>query len=189
MDKTVSSLTGKLLVAMPSIGDPRFDHSVIYVCSHSDDGTMGLIVNKTDPDIRFSDLLNDLGIAPTDGRRELRVHVGGPVESGRGFVLHSADFEAKSGTLKVDAAVSMSSTTEILEEILAGRGPTSAMFALGYAGWGPLQLESEIAANGWLVAEATPDILYGRANDLKWTAALKALGIDPLLLSTEAGRA
>jgi len=189
MDKTVSNLTGKLLVAMPGIGDSRFDRSVIYVCSHSDDGTIGLIVNKTDPDLRFSELLSDLGIASDKRVRELRVHIGGPVENGRGFVLHSADFAAEVGTLKVDETVSLSSTTEILDELAAGRGPASAMFALGYSGWGPMQVESEIAANGWLVGEATPDILFGRANDLKWGAVLKALGIDPLMLSTEAGRA
>jgi putative transcriptional regulator len=189
MKQVSSDFTGKMLIAMPGMGDPRFEHSVVYLCAHSDDGAMGLIVNKPATDIRFADLLEQLGIPVGAGLRDIRVHFGGPVEHGRGFVLHSADYEAETGTMKVDDAVSMTATTEVLEQIAKGDGPAASMLALGYAGWGPGQLEDEIAANGWLTCDARPDILFGRANEHKWTAALKTMGIDPLILSASAGRA
>ena len=189
MKQVSSDFTGKMLIAMPGMGDPRFEHSVVYLCAHSEDGAMGLIVNKPAADIRFADLLEQRDIPEGDGLRDIRVHFGGPVEHGRRFVLHSADYEAETGTMKVDDQVAMTATTEVLEQIAKGEGPASSMLALGYAGWGPGQLEDEIAANGWLTCDARPDILFGRANEHKWTAALKAMGIDPLILSAAAGRA
>jgi len=183
------SLAGKLLVAMPDMGDARFERSVIYMCAHSDDGAMGLIVNKPAPEVRFGDLLKQLGIEADPEARDIRVHFGGPVEHGRGFVLHSADYNSGNGTLEVDGTTSMTATMDVLEDIAAGRGPESSMLALGYAGWGPGQLEDEIALNGWLVCDARDDIVYGRANEFKWKAALKHMGIDPLLLSSTSGSA
>lgn len=189
MEKAVTNLTGKLLIAMPGIGDPRFDQTLVYMCTHSKDGAMGLIVNRPATELRLTDLLKDLGIVPTETVRDIRVHIGGPVEDARGFVLHSSDYAAEGGTLAVDGSFSMSSTTDILEEIAAGRGPQSSLFALGYAGWGPMQIEAELAANGWLVCDASRELLFGRANDLKWNAALKSIGVNPLLLSSESGHA
>ncbi|RYG90426.1 YqgE/AlgH family protein [Loktanella sp. IMCC34160] len=184
-----SDLTGKLLIAMPGMGDPRFEHSVVYMCAHSDDGAMGLIVNKPAPEIRFSDLLDQLGISRGDGARDIRVHFGGPVEHGRGFVLHSSEYRSDVGTLEVDEETSMSATMDVLEDMANGKGPNASMLALGYSGWGPGQLEGEIADNGWLTCDPRPDILFGRADEHKWSAAFKILGIDPLLLSAQSGRA
>lgn len=184
-----TNLTGQLLIAMPDMGDPRFDRSVIYMCAHSDDGAMGLIVNKPTPDVRFSDLLEQLSIPEGDEASKIRVHYGGPVETGRGFVLHSGDYKSGAGTMEVTDRVGMTATLDILEDIASGSGPERSMLGLGYAGWGAGQLEGEIARNGWLVCDATDDILFGRAAEHKWTAALKVLGIDPLMLSASGGSA
>lgn len=182
-------LSGQLLIAMPGMGDPRFAHSVVYMCAHSADGAMGLIVNKPTPEVRFAELLEQLEIDVGDGLRDIRVHFGGPVENARGFVLHSTDYTSGDATLQVDEAVAMTATLDVLEELARGRGPQSSMLALGYAGWGPGQLEAEIAQNGWLTATARTDIVFGRANEHKWSAALKSLGVDPVTLSATAGRA
>ncbi|KJZ18017.1 YqgE/AlgH family protein [Loktanella sp. S4079] len=184
-----STLAGKLLIAMPEMDDPRFAHSVIYMCAHSDDGGMGIIVNKPQPDIQFSDLLDQMDIKKAAGVRDIRVHFGGPVDQSRGFVLHSGDYATDSGTLEVSGGIAMTATMTVLEDIAKGQGPDTSMLALGYAGWGPGQLEAEIAHNGWLTCDARNDIVFGRANEHKWTAALKHMGIDPLLLSGAAGRA
>lgn len=184
-----TNLTGKLLIAMPAMDDPRFAHSVIYMCSHSDDGGMGLIVNKPQIDLQFSDLLDQMGINKAPGVRDIRVHFGGPVDQTRGFVLHSSDYAAATGTLAVADEISMSATLDVIEDIASGTGPDTSLLALGYAGWAPGQLESEIAHNGWLTCDARSDIVFGRANEHKWTAALKHMGINPLMLSGTAGRA
>lgn len=184
-----TDLTGKLLIAMPDMGDPRFDHAVIYMCAHSADGSMGLIVNKPTPEVRFSDLLEQLSIDDGDLRTDVRVHYGGPVETGRGFVLHTSDYISGAGTMEVAHGIAMTATLDILEDIATGNGPKRSMLGLGYAGWGPLQLEGELMRNGWLVCDATDDILFGRAAEHKWTAALKVLGIDPLMLSASGGSA
>ena len=189
MDRNVTNLTGKLLIAMPVMGDDRFARSVVYICAHSDEGTMGLIVNKPSPDIRFANLLEQLEIETGPSVRKIRIHLGGPVEKARGFILHSTDYKSEGGTIEVDERFSMTATMDVVEEIAQGAGPSQAMMALGYAGWGPGQLESEIAQNGWLVSDADEDIVFGRADDHKWTAALKGMGVDPLLLSETAGRA
>jgi len=186
---TTTELTGKLLIAMPDMGDARFDRSVVYMCAHSSDGAMGLIVNKPTPDIRFSDLLEQLSIDEGDLTTDVRVHFGGPVETGRGFVLHTSDYASGAGTMEVADGIAMTATLDILEDIATGAGPNRSMLGLGYAGWGPGQLEGELVRNGWLVCDATEDILFGRAAEHKWTAALKVLGIDPLMLSAEGGSA
>ncbi|SPH23389.1 hypothetical protein DEA8626_02453 [Defluviimonas aquaemixtae] len=183
------NLSGKLLIAMPGMGDPRFEHSVVFLCAHSDDGAMGLIVNKPARDLSFDDLQEQLGIARSDKGRPIRVHFGGPVEHSRGFVLHSTDYGGEGTTLKVDDNFGMTATLDILEAIAQGRGPESSLLALGYAGWGPGQLESEILRNGWLTCDAKPDLVFSESNDTKWERALKTLGVDPVTLSAKAGRA
>lgn len=184
------NLTGKLLIAMPGMGDQRFAGSVVFLCAHSDEGAMGLIVNKRVDEVTFAEMLEQLEIAPDVPVRDVPVCYGGPVELRRGFVLHSADYDARGEEgLEIDARFSMTATLDILEDIANGRGPARALLALGYSGWGPGQLEAEIAQNGWLTAEAAPDLVFGAAMDGKWEAALQSLGIHPLMLSSEAGHA
>jgi len=182
-------LDGKLLIAMPGMGDPRFDKALIYMCAHSADGAMGLIVNKPAVDLKFSDLLDQLDITPTKLFRPIEVHFGGPVEHGRGFVLHSKDYIAKDSTLEVNDEFGMTATLDILEDISQGNGPNSCLLALGYAGWGPGQLEDEIRANGWLTCDADAALIFSDKNQGKWGGAIESLGIDPRLLSAEGGTA
>ena len=189
MDETPATLDGQLLIAMPGMGDPRFERSVVFMCAHSPEGALGLIVNKPTPELAFSTLLAQLNIDVGPPRRDIRVHFGGPVENGRGFVLHSGDYDANASTLQVGEAFGMTATLDVLEDIARGDGPSSALLALGYAGWGPGQLESEIMQNGWLTCEAVPDLVFDENDAGKWEAALKTLGIDPLMLSGTAGRA
>ncbi len=183
------SLEGKLLIAMPGMGDPRFERSVIFMCAHSPDGALGLIVNKPAPELKFSSLIEQLGIDTGGAKRDIRVHFGGPVENGRGFVLHSGDYRSNESTLRVNDAFGMTATLDVLEELARGEGPASALLALGYSGWGPGQLEAEILQNGWLTCDAPPEIVFDANDAGKWSAALKTMGIDPLTLSASAGRA
>lgn len=182
-------LDGKLLVAMPGMGDPRFAKSVVMICAHSAEGAMGLIVNQPTPDLTFANLLEQLSIPRTDAGRNIRVHVGGPVERGRGFVLHSTDYPSGPATMKIEGGYAMTATLDILEALARGEGPSRAILALGYSGWGPGQLEDEIKGNGWLVVDAAADLVFSPDDAGKWTGALKRLGIDPLTLSAAAGRA
>ncbi len=182
-------LGGRLLVAMPGMGDARFDRSVILLCAHSDDGAMGLIVNKPAPDLSFSGLLEHLEIPRVPQGRDINVHFGGPVERGRGFVLHSGDYPEGPATMRVPGGYRMTATLDILEALARGEGPRAALLALGYSGWGPGQLEGEILRNDWLVADAPADLVFAANDGTKWVAALKLLGIDPLTLSPTAGRA
>lgn len=182
-------LTGKLLIAMPGMGDPRFEHSVVFMCNHGEDGAMGLIVNKIAPDLHLSDLLTQLDIPDQGGRGGVPVHYGGPVEGSRGFVLHSGDYTSSLQTLEVGPGFSMTATLDILEDIAAGGGPERMLLMLGYAGWGPMQLENEISQNGWLTVDAEPELIFEGADQDKWAGALKALGVDPMVLSGAAGRA
>lgn len=184
-----TNLTGKLLIAMPSMGDPRFMRSVVFVCAHSRDGAMGLIVNKPAPEVNARDLLKQLNIEPKGEMSPIRVHIGGPVEHGRGFVLHSSEYESDGATLVVDDDFGMTATLDVLEALANGIGPRESLLALGYAGWGPGQLETELQANGWLVTVASPRLVFSHDNRGKWEAALAVLGIDPLMLSSEGGRA
>jgi putative transcriptional regulator len=182
-------LCGKLLVAMPGLGDPRFEHAVILVCAHSDDGAMGLIINKLMPDLSFAGLLEHLNIPKAAQGRDIRVHFGGPVERGRGFVLHSSDYAGGPATMQIEGGYSMTATLDVLEAMAQGAGPDQALLALGYSGWGPGQLEAEIARNDWLTVEPSAALIFAEPDGGKWAGALRGMGIDPLSLSATAGRA
>jgi putative transcriptional regulator len=189
-------LDGQLLIAMPGMQDNRFARSVIYVCAHSADGAMGIMINQPAPQITFHDLLVQLDIIPEGPEIRLhgqagrmQVHRGGPVETGRGFVLHSADYFIENSTLPIDENVYLTATLEILKALAVGNGPENAMLALGYAGWAPGQLEGEIQANGWLHCPSTPDLIFDADLDTKYERALARLGVDPGRLSSEAGHA
>jgi len=181
-------LTGHLLVAMPQMRDPRFARSVIYMCAHSADGAMGLVVNRRVGSITFDDLLQQLNIGPNKRNDEIRIHFGGPVEQGRGFVLHSSDY-LQSGSLRVDDQVALTATLDILKELAAGGGPRRSLLALGYAGWGPGQLDAEIQANGWLSVSSDEDLVFDADLDHKWERAIGKIGIDFSQLSSDAGHA
>ncbi|SDL88428.1 putative transcriptional regulator [Paracoccus chinensis] len=187
------NLTGKVLIAMPGMSDPRFSHSVVLICAHGDEGAMGIVLNKPLPGVGFADLLGQLGIDAEGRAPAVPVHFGGPVEPGRGFVLHPLPEGAESedeGVLRIPGLrLGMTTTRNILEDIASGRGPDRAVLSLGYAGWDAGQLESEVLANGWLVAEAGDELIFGTDNSRKWHQALKSLGVDPLALSTAAGHA
>ena len=182
-------LEGKLLVAMPGMGDTRFEHSVVLICSYSDKGAMGLIINKPSRDVRMSDVLDQLEIEPTQDAQEMQVHFGGPVETGRGFVLHSGEYSSSLHTLKISDSFGMTATLDVLEDLANGDGPAHAVMALGYSGWAPGQLEAELGQNGWLTCDADAGIVFGTDMDGKWEAALAKLGVSPLMLSAESGRA
>jgi putative transcriptional regulator len=182
-------LSGKILIAMPAMGDPRFEKSVVFICSHSADGAMGLIVNKPIADLGFAALLDQIGIAHGPQTRRVPVQYGGPVESGRGFVLHRDDWRASSGTVEVPGGFSMTATQEVLVALAQGEGPQQAILALGYSGWGPGQLDAEIARNDWLTSDAAPELIFAPDNGAKWAAALARMRIDALTLSAVAGRA
>jgi putative transcriptional regulator len=186
---SITDLTGQMLIAMPGMPDPRFEHSLIYLCAHSSDGAMGLIINKPSAEMSFETLVDQLPIENTGNLSEIRVHFGGPVEVGRGFVLHSPDFQSDMTTLQVDDAFAMTATLDVLESIAQGTGPDKRLIVLGYAGWGPGQLEREIAQNGWLVCEADIELVFDTVDTEKWEAALGRLGISPLVLSSAGGRA
>lgn len=182
-------LTGRLLIAMPGMEDPRFAHSLVFLNAHSADGAMGLIVNKPIEGMKLSTLLDQLSIALARPDLDSDLFFGGPVESGRGFVLHSTDFVSDLNTLMVDDAFSMTATQDVLESIAVGAGPARSLMALGYAGWGSGQLEREISQNGWLTCDATVELVFDMPNEEKWAAALASLGVDPVSLSATAGRA
>lgn len=184
-----TNLTGHMLIAMPSMGDPRFEHSVILLCDHSDEGAMGLIINKSSDDLDMPTLLSQLSIDVKDDFEKHPVHFGGPVEMGRGFVLHSPDYKSLVTTLEVRDDIHMTATQDILEDLGKGEGPEKWMMALGYAGWGAGQLEGEIAENGWLICDAVPSIVFDLPDVAKWEAALETLGVGALALSAEGGRA
>jgi len=189
MNTDIPHLDGKLLIAMPGMGDPRFDKSLIYICAHSEDGAMGLIINKPAVDLQFSDLLEQLKITSAQSYRPIEVHFGGPVEHGRGFVLHSKDYIAEDSTLEVNDEFGMTATLDILEDISQGHGPNACLLALGYAGWGPGQLEEEIRENGWLTCDADAALIFSPNNQDKWHDAIVSIGIDPRMLSATGGSA
>ena len=189
-------LDGQLLIAMPGMQDTRFARTVVYICAHSADGAMGITINKPASEITFKDLLVQLEIlpeGPASGLPEcagrMKVHRGGPVETTRGFVLHSADYFIENSTLPIDEHVCLTATLEILKAIAVGNGPENALLALGYAGWAPGQLENEIQANGWLSCHGSPQIIFDPDLEHKYERALATIGIDPARLSSEAGHA
>jgi|SRR5579862_899715 len=189
-------LDGQMLIAMPTMMDDRFSRSVIYVCAHSSEGAMGIVVNHPAPNIKFADLLVKLDVIPAADVIQLpsragvvKVMRGGPVESERGFVLHSGDYFIQNSTLPINEGVCLTATIDILKAIARGDGPASAILALGYAGWAPGQLENEIQSNGWLHCAADSELIFGSDIGSKYDLALKKIGIDPGMLSNEAGHA
>ena len=189
-------LDGQMLIAMPAMSDERFARSVIYVCAHSTEGAMGIVVNQPAANIKFPDLLVQLEVIPAVDRIELptgteavKVLKGGPVETGRGFVLHSADFFIENSTLPIDEGICLTATVDILKAMAHGNGPHNAILALGYAGWAPGQLEQEIQENGWLHCAADPELIFGSDTEAKYGKALRKIGVDPGMLSSEAGHA
>ncbi|MGU3497014.1 YqgE/AlgH family protein [Xanthobacteraceae bacterium A53D] len=202
-DRTLSSsdgprdfLDGQLLIAMPGMRDERFARALVYMCAHSAEGAMGIVVNQPAPNIDFGDLLVQLDVLPAAERILLppragtvRVLRGGPVETGRGFVLHSSDYFIENSTLPIDNGICLTASLDILKAIAGGQGPESAVLALGYAGWAPGQLETEIQANGWLHCPADAELLFGGSVEEKYDLALRKIGIHPGMLSSEAGHA
>jgi putative transcriptional regulator len=189
-------LDGQMLIAMPAMTDERFLRSVIYVCAHSTEGAMGIIVNQPAANISFPELLVQLEVIPSSERIQLptragavKVLKGGPVETGRGFVLHSADFFIENSTLPIDEGICLTATIDILKAIARGDGPASAILALGYAGWAPGQLENEIQENGWLHCSADPELIFGTDTEGKYQKALRKIGIDLGMLSSDSGHA
>lgn len=182
-------LAGQLLIAMPGMTDTRFHRSVILICAHSPEGSMGLIINKPAAEVSFDGLLDQLGVAKGQSGREIRVHFGGPVERGRGFVLHSDDWSGGEATMRVPGGLKMTATLDILAALAEGQGPAKALLALGYSGWGPGQLEAEISRNDWLLADPGADLVFSDEDPGKWVGALRLIGVDPVTLSARAGRA
>ena len=181
-------LAGQLLIAMPGMRDPRFEKAVIFMCAHNSDGAMGLVVNRALESLTFPDMLEQLGIDPLDTSDRINVHFGGPVESGRGFVLHSRDY-LQEATMVVDDDVALTATVDILKVIAEGDGPRRSLLALGYSGWGPGQLDSEIMSNGWLHVAADSELVFGDNLEGKWEQAMGKIGVDPRMLSDDAGHA
>jgi len=182
------SLTGQMLIAMPAMTDPRFAQSVVYLCAHSAEGAMGLVINRPLARPSFDELLKQLELSPVPPARRIRLIEGGPVDHGRGFVLHSTDWTSDE-SLKVTGTVALTSSLDVLKAIAEGGGPKEGFLALGYAGWGPGQLDSEMQQNAWLSVPAVDTLVFDPDDDTKWRRALATLNIDPLLLSGSAGRA
>jgi putative transcriptional regulator len=188
-------MTGKLLIAMPNMRDPRFTRTVIYVCAHNEEGAMGLVLNRLIGSVSFKDMMEQLELEPTttegaglDEDRMPSIHFGGPVETGRGFVLHSTDYLVPD-SMRLSDDIALTATIDILRDIAGGAGPDERLLALGYAGWGPGQLDEEIQDNAWLSVESDRDILFGGGLDDKWDKAFAKIGVSPSLLSTQAGHA
>ena len=181
-------LTGQLLIAMPGMEDQRFAQSVIYMCAHTDEGAMGIVLNKPLRKPSFEDLLRQLDVAPVPPARRIQLCQGGPVDNARGFVLHTADWTGD-GSLRVDDRIALTASLDVLKAIAEGAGPREGLLALGYASWGPGQLDQEMQQNVWLSAPAGQGLVFDTAHDTKWRRALASLRIDPLLLSGVAGHA
>ncbi|WP_404380858.1 YqgE/AlgH family protein [Caenispirillum salinarum] len=191
MTKTLSEsgyLVGKCLVAMPAMEDTNFSRTVVYVCAHTSEGAMGLVVNRTIDQLSFDDILEQMDIEPGVGTQSIRVHFGGPVEAARGFVLHTADYRDE-GTLPVDSNISLTATADVLKDIAKGSGPRRRLMVLGYAGWGSGQLDEELKENAWLICPPDEKLLFGEDNEAKWNTAMKLMGIDMSRLSDTAGHA
>ncbi|MBN9344060.1 MAG: hypothetical protein BGO76_06005 [Caedibacter sp. 38-128] len=181
-------LTGKLLVAMPQLMDPRFTHAVILVCGHDKQGAMGLVLNRLIDSLTLQELLDQLNIQTPLIKEEIPIHFGGPVEMGRGFILHSTDYLHKA-SVKINEDIALTATVDILNEIASGHGPQKKILALGYTGWSAGQLETELQQNSWLLVEADLDLIFTKELELLWKQVLNKMGIDPELLSLESGHA
>ncbi len=191
-EKDTPYLTGKLLLAMPGLGDPRFHKAVIYMCAHDENGAMGLVINHTLPGLELGQLIGQLDIEDS-AKANLEslstpVLSGGPVESARGFLLHSNDF-MQSDTIRIDDTFSVTGTVDALKAVAEGKGPMQMLFILGYAGWSAGQLDEEMRHNAWLTVEPDPALIFHATSDEKWEMAAQKLGIDPAMLSADAGRA
>ncbi len=186
--KSIGYLAGQMLIAMPQMQDSRFSRTVVYLCAHTAEGAMGLVVNRLFSALSFPDLLEQLNIDPTPLCDPIRIHFGGPVEAGRGFVLHSSDY-LQDTTLMVDEHVALTATVDVLKAIAEGRGPRQSMLALGYAGWGAGQLDSEIRENAWLIVPADDELLFGQEIEHKWERAIAKIGVDFSMLSGDVGHA
>lgn len=183
------SLRGQLLIATPGIGDPRFARTVVFVCAHNEEHAMGLILNRPMGGLRLPDLLDQLGVRSSIKVPDRPVRAGGPMEQDRGFVLHTDDFYLEDATVRVADHVGLTATKEVLEAIASPQAPRNAVLALGYAGWGPGQLEEELKQNAWLLAPPKDDLVFGDALDGKWEGALGSIGVNPAMLSSLSGRA
>lgn len=181
-------LTGQMLVATPSMQDPRFAKTVIFICTHGPEGAMGIVLNRLFGEMNFRGLLGQLNIALPNGARELPIHFGGPVDPARGFVLHSPDY-FREGSAKITDKISLTATVEILQAMAEGGGPEKALLALGYAGWGAGQLEGELQSSVWLIVPSDPEIVFAPRMEAKWDRTLASNGIDPLTLSGDVGHA
>jgi len=181
-------LEGQLLLAMPGMTDPRFDRSVIYVCSYSEEGAMGLVVNRHLTSLTFRELLEQLEIEADEPIHDIPIHAGGPVETGRGFVLHSTDF-VQDSSLVVSDSIALTATVDILKAIAEGRGPRHHLLALGYAGWSPGQIDEEIQNNGWLTCAADEHLVFHTKPEEMWPRAMAMMGVDVSMLSSHAGHA
>lgn len=187
-NRAADRFTGQILVAMPSLDDPNFAKTVIFICAHGAEGAMGIVLNRAVTKPSFAGLLQQLNIAPVPPRREIRLCAGGPVENGRGFVLHSLDWTAEN-TLHVNDALGLTTSLDVLTAVAQGEGPRQCLLALGYAGWGAGQLEAEFNDNAWLSVPADEALIFNAENETRWRRALQKLHIDPLLLSPTAGHA
>jgi putative transcriptional regulator len=183
-----TSLAGQILIAMPGLPDPEFAHSVVYLCAHSNEGAMGIIINRPLREPSFADLLGQLAVGPTPPARAIGLCKGGPVDNSRGFVLHTADWTGD-GSLRVDDEVALTASLDVLKAIADGGGPKQGILALGYANWGPGQLDSEMKQNSWLTASADTKLLFDADHPSKWERAMAKLNISPGRLSSASGRA
>jgi putative transcriptional regulator len=187
-DQAEMSLAGQVLIAMPAMADPRFSQTVIYVCAHTSDGAMGIVINHPLNAPSFEDLLRQLKVDPVPPARQIRLCNGGPIDNARGFVLHTIDW-TDTASLRVDDTLALTASLDILKAIANGGGPRQSLLALGYAGWGPGQLDLEMQNNVWLSAPADLDVIFDGDHNTKWQRALAKLHVDPLLLSSTSGRA
>lgn len=183
------TLAGRLLIAMPGISDPRFDRAVILLCLHNPHQAMGLVLNKPKAELQLNDVLEHLGISANS---DLGVHAvldGGPVKPERGYVLHSDDFALADGSQPVAPGICLTVTRDILASLASDQPPSQFVLALGYAGWGEGQLEQELLQNVWLVAECDREIVFNEAHAEKWSRAIRQLGLSPMQLGGDCGRA
>lgn len=187
-DQGRESFKGHFIMAMPSLADPNFAHTVTSICEHSSEGAVGVVVNRVHPLLSGKDIFEELKIEYKPGAESVPIHIGGPVHINEVFVLHGPPFSWE-GCLVVTPFFGMSNTRDILEAIAMGRGPRSMMIALGCAGWGPEQLESEIRQNAWLTCPVAEEILFDTPVEAQWEESLRKMGIDPVLLSNTAGHA
>jgi putative transcriptional regulator len=188
-EDTSPFLDGTLLVAAPGMADPRFVGAVIFLCTHSDRGAMGIVINKPAAGVAFADLAEQLDVKATCAVPKLSVMIGGPVERSRGFVLHSPDYNLDRATIHVTDWCSMTGHVGVLRELIGGKGPERAVLALGYSNWGPGQLEEELRDSSWLMADASPQLLFDTPADDLWDSCLSRIGVNPAMLHSIAGRA